>query len=194
MGEPFYSEDAEEPLRGDPREHKRFWLGIWVILGIVLILYLVIGVIINNQKENSLKSNKIMSEDKRFACAINCMDGRVQKPVYHYMKEHYGVDYVDMGTEPGPDKILAENSDKSIIDNIRKRVAISVEHHGSRVIAIIGHFGCAGNPVDKEKHFSDLKEAKKTVESFGFNVEIILLWVGDGWQEAELIPDKDFSR
>ena len=85
-----------------------------------------------------------MSTDKKFACAINCMDGRVQDAVKNYIKENYQVDYVDMVTEPGPNKILAENADKAVIENIKKRVEVSTHHHGSKVIAIVGHFGCAG--------------------------------------------------
>lgn len=122
-----------------------------------------------------------------FACAINCMDGRIQDAVKNYMKEAYGVHYVDMVTEPGPNKILAESHDAAVVENIKKRVGISVEHHGAKAIAIVGHFGCAGNPVDKDEQIKHLQEAKKTVESFEFNVEIVLLWVGQGWDKAERV-------
>ena len=122
-----------------------------------------------------------------FACVINCMDGRVQDAVKNYMKENYSVDYVDMVTEPGPNKILAENSNPHIIENIKKRVAISVNHHGAKVVVIIGHFGCAGNPTEKEEQIKHLKEAKKTVESFSFDSEIILLWVDGDWKTVEKI-------
>ena len=59
-------------------------------------------------------NNKIQEKDDGklltgFACAINCMDGRVQGAVKNYIKENYKIDYVDMVTEPGPNKILAEN-------------------------------------------------------------------------------------
>jgi len=114
------------------------------------------------------------------------MDGRVQDAVKDYMKENYGVDYVDMVTEPGPNKILADNLDSAVIENIKKRVEISVEHHGSRVIAIVGHFGCAGNPTEKETQIEHLKEAKEIVISFGFPVEIILLWVDGDWKTTLL--------
>ena len=59
---------------------------------------------------------------KKFACAINCMDGRVQDAVKNYMKENYGVDYVDMITEPGPNKILADNSNKEKRERLIKEV------------------------------------------------------------------------
>ncbi len=115
------------------------------------------------------------------------MDGRVQDAVKNYMKENYGVDFVDMVTEPGPNKILAENSDTLIVENIKKRVEISIHHHGAKVVAVIGHFGCAGNPVNREEQIGHLQATKKTVESFGFRVEIVLLWVEGDWQTVEKI-------
>ena len=45
---------------------------------------------------------------KTFATAINCMDGRVQEQVTLLIKESTGVDYVDMITVAGPDKVLAQ--------------------------------------------------------------------------------------
>ncbi len=128
-----------------------------------------------------------METKNTFACAINCMDGRVQDAVKNYIKDNYEVDYVDMVTEPGPNKILADNSNAPIIENIRKRVGISVNHHGSEVIAIVGHFGCAGNPTEKEEQLKHLQEAKKTVESFGFKLEIILLWVDGDWKTVQKV-------
>lgn len=128
-----------------------------------------------------------MENQKTFVCAINCMDGRVQDAVKDYMKENYGADYVDMVTEPGPNKILADNTDKAIIENIRKRVEISVHHHGSKVVAIVGHFGCAGNPTEKEEQIKHLKKAEEVVKDFGFNIEIILLWVDGDWNTVERV-------
>jgi hydrogenase maturation factor len=117
------------------------------------------------------------------------MDGRVQDAVKNYMKENYSVDYVDMITEPGPNKILcdANGCDMAVIEDIKKRIEISVHHHGSKVVAIAGHFGCAGNPVEKEEQIEHLKKAKETVEKFGFPVEVVLLWVDSDWQKAEKI-------
>lgn len=128
-----------------------------------------------------------MSSDKKFACAINCMDGRVQDAVKNYMKENYRADYVDMVTEPGPNKILADNYEKEIIENIKKRVEISVHHHGSKVVAVVGHFGCAGNPAEKEVQIEHLKKSEEVVKSFGFPVEVVLLWVDGDWQTVEKI-------
>ncbi|MGB3082317.1 MAG: carbonic anhydrase, partial [Candidatus Omnitrophota bacterium] len=46
---------------------------------------------------------------KSFATAINCIDGRAQKPVTEFAIRKFKVDYVDLITEPGPDKVLSEN-------------------------------------------------------------------------------------
>ena len=126
-----------------------------------------------------------MSE-KEFATAINCMDGRVQLPVTEFLKNKYGVDYVDMITEPGPDGILAANRDKAAIDSIKRRVAISTGKHGSKHIAIVGHHDCAGNPVDKETHLAHIRSAIKTVKSWGVKAEVIGLWVDDKWKVSEV--------
>jgi len=130
-----------------------------------------------------------MTSDKKFACAINCMDGRVQDAVKDYMKKNYGVDYVDMITEPGPNKILcnSEGCDMAVIEDIKKRVEISVHHHGSKVVAIVGHDGCAGNPATKEEQIKHLQKAKEAVERFGMEVEVILLYVSDDWTTVEKI-------
>ena len=82
-----------------------------------------------------MKIAKAIGASNIFATAINCMDGRTQLPVIEYMKSRYGVDYVDMVTEPGTNKILAENGDKTTIESIKRRVKISVERHNSKQIA-----------------------------------------------------------
>jgi carbonic anhydrase len=128
-----------------------------------------------------------METNKKFACAINCMDGRTQDAVKNYIKNNYGADYVDMVTEPGPNKILADNADSAVIENIKKRVEVSVHHHGSKVIAIVGHFGCAGKPAEKEEQIQHLKKAEEVVKGFGFDAEIIKLWVDGDWTTVEKV-------
>lgn len=137
--------------------------------------------------EQNGEQAKIAEEEKRFACAINCMDGRVQEAVRAYLREHHGVTYVDMVTEAGPVKTLANNQQWRSIDGIKDRVKISVAKHGSPVIALVAHDECAGNPVAKEQQLRDLRAACKTVEDFGFNATVILLWVERPWTTAHRI-------
>jgi carbonic anhydrase len=137
--------------------------------------------------EHNISENKKDKPLTGFATAINCMDGRVQTAVKNYMQQNYNVDFVDMITEPGPNKILAENADQTVISDIKKCVDISVNHHGSKVVAIVGHVGCAGNPAEKQEQIEHLKKAEQTVKLFGFTAEIILLWVDGDWKTVERI-------
>src|SRR5664279_55162 len=86
----------------------------------------------------------------KFVTAINCMDGRVQEPVIAWMKNEYTAQFVDLITEAGPNRVLSANSDQGAIGSIKSRIEISVKNHGSNVIAIVGHYECAGNPNGKE--------------------------------------------
>ncbi|MCR4424061.1 MAG: hypothetical protein NUW10_05890 [candidate division WOR-3 bacterium] len=110
------------------------------------------------------------------------MDGRVQLPVIDFLKKKFGLDYVDAVTEPGPNKIVAENRDYATIESIKRRVAISVEKHGAKIVALVAHFDCAGNPADKTVQLDQLNQAEEVVKSWGFNTRIVKLWVDEKWQ------------
>ncbi|MGC8790723.1 MAG: carbonic anhydrase [Desulfurella sp.] len=117
-----------------------------------------------------------------FVSVVNCMDGRVQEPVINWMKKKYNAEYVDMITEPGPIKILSDNSDKFLVDSIKSRLVVSVEKHGSKVIAVVGHHDCAGNPSDKQTQINQIKNSINLIKTWFNDVEIIGLWVNEKWQ------------
>ncbi len=122
-----------------------------------------------------------------FVTAINCMDGRVQEPIVKWMRARFGADYVDMITEPGPDKIMVAGP-ASGQESIKDRVLISVNGHGSRVVAMVGHHDCAGYPVSKEQHVTDVQKCIEIIQSWDLPVRILGLWVGDTW-EVEVLSD-----
>ena len=93
------------------------------------------------------------------------MDGRVQFPIANWMKEQFNLDYVDMITEPGPNNILATGPGQ-IIESIKTRAEISAKAHGSKVILIVGHDDCVGNPVSGEQHLVHIRKAVQTVYSW----------------------------
>jgi transcriptional regulator of met regulon len=115
-----------------------------------------------------------------FGTAINCMDGRVQLPVNEHLKRNYRLDFIDTITEPGPVKILADK--QAGISSIRQRVKISVEAHGSKLIAVVAHHDCAGNPVPKETQLKQLNSALETIQEWKYNVPCVGLWVDEKWQ------------
>jgi hypothetical protein len=122
----------------------------------------------------------------KFGTAINCIDGRTQEPVINFMKKEYDIDGVDMVTFPGADGIFSvrENLDK--IEIIRRSVSISIEKHHSRIIAIVGHFDCAGNPGDKEHHYAHIRKALHEVSSWNFDAQIAGYYVNDKLQIEEV--------
>ena len=122
---------------------------------------------------------------KEFATCINCMDGRVQKPVAEYIEKNFNVDYVDMITEPGPNKILAESKEANIIACLKKKVQISVEKHKPQIIAVAGHYDCAGNSENEDVQKEHLRQAVNVIDSWGFPVrKIIALWVDENFKPS----------
>lgn len=119
----------------------------------------------------------------KFATAINCMDGRAQKPVIEYMQNNFGVEYVDMITEPGPCKILSQAKDINIIESLKKKIEISVNKHQSEVIAVVAHYDCAGNPEKEDVQKEQLRKSVGLINSWGFPVKkIIALWLNESFK------------
>jgi hypothetical protein len=120
-----------------------------------------------------------------FVTAINCLDGRTQEPVNRWLRFEFIADYVDTITEPGPDGLLAEGAAEAV-ESIKRRVLISVEKHGSRVIAVVAHHDCAGNPVSKAAHLDQLRRSIALIQSWHLPAEVVGLWVDDRWQVRTL--------
>ena len=117
---------------------------------------------------------------KKFVTVINRMDGRAQVPVIEYMQQRFNIDYVDMITEAGPNKILSEGKDVNIIEFLKKKVGISVEKHNSQIIAVVAHYDCAGNPATEDVQKEHLINAVKVIASWEFSVKkIIALWLDE---------------
>ena len=122
----------------------------------------------------------------KFCTAINCMDGRVQRPVIEYLQNRFSAECVDTITEPGPDRILAEQSDSNQVESIFTRLEISVARHQSSGVAVVGHYDCAGNPVPKDEQVPHIESAVKLVRERYPNVEVIGLWVDENWRVHEI--------
>jgi hypothetical protein len=138
----------------------------------------------------NLEKGAIMIE--KFVCALDCMDGRTKRAVMRDMRKHYGATIVDFITAPGINKILADGTDEHWMREIKRMIEVSVHRHESDVVAIVAHPKCAGNPCSKEEQIEHLKQAKKTVDGFGLDVDIILLWVCEDWKTVIRI-DHPFS-
>jgi hypothetical protein len=114
------------------------------------------------------------------------MDGRTQLPVIDYMKNKFNVDYVDVITEPGPVKVIAEQRSVFQVHSIQQRVMISQEKHGSKHLALVAHHDCAGNPVEKDKQIEQLRTSLDSIRLWGFKGSVIGLWVDENWEVQEV--------
>jgi len=116
----------------------------------------------------------------RFGTAVNCIDGRTQLPITEWIKKNYDVDFVDMITEPGVDKMLSQGGAEEITA-IKSKVLISINAHHSNVIVVAGHHDCAGNPVPKEEHLNQIRKGVQTIRSWNLPVRVIGVWINDKW-------------
>ena len=127
----------------------------------------------------------------KFCTAINCMDGRVQVPVIRYLQDRFDAHYVDVVSEAGPNRILAENSNTAAVKSIERRVAISVQHHHSVGIAVVGHHDCAGNPSSAVEQRRHTAAAVLSIRRMFSHVPVIGLWVNDKWDVSDLQEDSE---
>jgi carbonic anhydrase len=115
----------------------------------------------------------------KFATSVSCMDGRIQIPLTNWIKENFSVDYVDTITEPGIDKLVADNTD---LESIKIKVGISINKHESELIVVSGHYDCAGNPVSNEEHITQIKKGIEVISSWNLGVKVVGVWVDDTWK------------
>ena len=115
----------------------------------------------------------------KFGTSVSCMDGRIQIPLTNWIKENFSVDYVDTITEPGIDKLVADNTD---LESIKIKVGISINKHESELIVVSGHYDCAGNPVSNEEHITQIKKGIEVISSWNLGVKVVGVWVDDTWK------------
>ena len=118
-----------------------------------------------------------------FATCLNCMDGRVQLPVIDWIMKNYDVGFVDMITEAGMDGFLLENE----LDDILRKVDISLNKHGSKSIFLVGHHDCGGNPVDDITHKKQVNEGVVKLRDLFCSFEVVGLWVGSDWVVERIV-------
>ena len=122
----------------------------------------------------------------RFCMAINCMDGRAQLPVIHYLRRRFDVEFVDMVSEPGPNRILAAGREAVRTTAIEQRVRLSIDRHQSVGIAVIRHHDCAGNPAPRNEQIAQVCDAIEFLRPHCGGKPLIGLWVDENWQVEEV--------
>lgn len=94
----------------------------------------------------------------RFATVVTCIDGRIHGPLGEWIRDRLGVDYLDLITEPGADRMLA-TADPAALTRLLDAVGVSRTAHGSGTLVLAGHADCAGNPVSEAEHHEQLRSA-----------------------------------
>jgi len=128
----------------------------------------------------------LIKEQYKFGTAINCIDGRTQQPIIDYIKKNYAVDVVDMITFPGADGIFSNELRNMELSLAKQSASISVEKHKSQIIAIVGHYDCAGNPGDKNSHSVQIRKAVEEISLWKLAAKVIGLYVNEKWQLEEI--------
>ena len=116
-------------------------------------------------------------ESKRFSTCINCIDGRTHEPIINFIKKELRVKYVDMVTEPGPDMILAQNKERSIIAHIKRKVKLSIERNKSGAVILVGHYDCKANPISAKEHLEQIKRSVENIRKWNLGVPVCGVWI-----------------
>ena len=103
-----------------------------------------------------------------------------------YLQKRFNVDFVDSITEAGPNLILSEASDDSSVQSILRRVSISVEHHHSVGITVVGHHDCRGNPASRNEQVVHIQNAVQLLRQRYKDVQVSGLWVDSRWKIHEV--------
>lgn len=128
-----------------------------------------------------------MTAQLRFGTLIACIDGRVQRPTILWMRERYGLDYVDVISAPGPDKLLAAGaSDEAAL--VRRNVGFSIAAHDSRLVALCGHHDCAGNPATDDEHREQIRQGLRLMRAWELGADTVGLWLNEGWTVEIVVP------
>ncbi len=122
----------------------------------------------------------------RFALAVTCLDGRVQRPVVEYLRTRYGFDYVDLITEPGPEAALTAPDRGPLREAIRKNVRFSLGAHKGELVAIAAHDDCAGNSAEAQTRRAQLQAAADLIRGWEPATTVVQLWVGANGTVREL--------
>ena len=82
-------------------------------------------------------------------------------------------------------KTLSEkNIDK--IKQLKYKVLISINAHGSKLVVISGHYDCAANIATKELHMTQIQKSINVVKSWKLPIMVIGIWINDKWEIEEI--------
>jgi hypothetical protein len=66
------------------------------------------------------------------------------------------------------------------------RTDISLRKHGSRLIAVSGHYDCAGNPVGEATQKEQIRASVEYLKGRYPEAEVLGLWIDDQWKVSRV--------
>lgn len=119
-----------------------------------------------------------------FAVAVSCIDGRTHEPLVAWARRRFGVDHVDLVTQPGADRTL-NSCPEQICDDIRDRIQVSITAHRSTNIIITGHDDCAANPTSPDEHRQHITQAIAEIETWNLG-PVVGAWIDHDGNVTEI--------
>lgn len=132
-----------------------------------------------------------MSEQGKFFTVVGCIDGRVQKPLMEFGQKKFEAEFPDTITGPGIVKTIAHNPTPEFLEDLKSKIDISVEKHGSRGIIVDGHEECAGNVVSEEDHIRDIQDSVEVIRDMvPGSVYVVGVWVKRSSESDEWLVEE----
>ncbi len=120
-----------------------------------------------------------------FATCLNCIDGRTHLPLIDWIRTYYGVQFVDLITEPAMIELLACGCQENTL--LLNKIRLSLEKHNSKVIIAAGHHDCAGCSKNNLEHKKDLDKAVANLSQLFPEVHVCGVWINENWAVEKLV-------
>lgn len=128
----------------------------------------------------------VSSDHPTFAAAVTCIDGRVHPTLTRWVRDRFGVDHVDLLTQPGPDLALC-CGDEGAVARLRDHLGVSTRAHHPGALVVAGHADCAANPVSEAEHRRHLRRALRRAQAWvPPEMPVVGVWVDLDGRVAEV--------
>ena len=123
-------------------------------------------------------------------CAVRAprSAGRGPPPLTEWVRDRFGVDHVDLLTQPGPDPALCCGDDAAVA-HLRDHLGVSTRAHRPGALVVAGHADCAANPVSEAEHRRHLHLALARARAWvPEGLPVVGVWVDHDGRVAEIDP------
>jgi hypothetical protein len=110
------------------------------------------------------------------ATAVNCIDGRTQRPVLDHVATRFGARNIDLVTAPGAVRHLAAEP-TAVGTSLIEAVRVSMTVNESTQIAVVAHQDCRGNPVPDRTQEAQLVSAAATLRLHFPEADVVALFL-----------------